>query len=403
MAARGKASYPLLSYQPLRLLYQLYRVFKLLASLPLWFLLYLVPALRPHPEWTFKQALMARMVRAVVHTQSAVGITQTLSLKPGSEGSRFETITPFDAHLYQGPLASAPHVRPATIGGTWYPAKPTVNDPFQQGRIFLLLHGGAFVQGDGRQDWSGHEAKTLLETASGGTGAAVFAPQYRLSSYSNSDKGSNPFPAALQDCLTSYLYLTRTLGVPPRRLVLAGDSAGGNLVIALLRYLEGPGRNIPDLAELPLPVCAVAVAPWVDPLVSLGSDTVYTSRAQFSTDLLPTSFLRWGALAYTAGIDADGDEVLPYIKPLGHPFRTSVPLFVSLGELEMLEGAGTAWVEDVRRQGGCPWLEVSYEPRALHDTILVGDKVGWDESAKGVGRRIGDFISRVQAGQAGGQ
>lgn len=56
-------------------------------------------------------------------------------------------------------------------------------------------------------------------------------PQYRLASDS-----STRFPAAMQDGLTAYMYLLGQ-GVSPRDIVLSGDSAGANLVVALVRYL----------------------------------------------------------------------------------------------------------------------------------------------------------------------
>lgn len=73
--------------------------------------------------------------------------------------------------------------------------------------------------------------------------------QYRLASR------AHPFPAAVQDFLTAYQYVLGH-GVPPRDLVLTGDSAGANLVLALLRYLAAQG--------LPQPGGAVAFSPWVE-------------------------------------------------------------------------------------------------------------------------------------------
>lgn len=66
----------------------------------------------------------------------------------------------------------------------------------------------------------------------------VFMPQYRLSSHANCQ-----FPAALQDAMTSYCYLTQELGVSGSKIILSGDSAGGNLVLALLRYLADSGER----------------------------------------------------------------------------------------------------------------------------------------------------------------
>jgi acetyl esterase/lipase len=389
-------SFPLVSRQPLRLLYQLFGALGVLFRLPFWCLQALMPGWRPNRAWTFKQTLMANLTHAIVDIYSNVSITETHTLDAGKEGDRFETVEPFEADVYRGPLLSAPDVKPATIGGTWFPAKPA---SASTGRVFLSIHGGAFVLGDGRTGYSGYMATTLLETA-GSADDAVFVPQYRLSSHVGGSQPANPFPAALQDVLTAYLHLTQRLGVASNRIVLVGDSAGGNLVIGLLRFLEAFSAENSSLATKPC--CAVLIAPWVDPLSSLGQD-------RSPTDYLPVSFLRWGARAYAAGTGilevvsetgatgkADADALLPYIKPLGHPFRTSVPIFVSLGELEMLKPAGAAWAQEMTEEAGCPWVEVSYEANAVHDTLLMGGIIGWDQSARAVGARAGEFIKKAE-------
>lgn len=78
-----------------------------------------------------------------------------------------------------------------------------------------------------------------------------------------------PWPCALQDCLAGYLYLIQPpkdaphKAVDPKHIVLAGDSAGGGIAIALLCLLR-------DL-ELPLPSSAVLISPWVDLTESMPS------------------------------------------------------------------------------------------------------------------------------------
>lgn len=80
---------------------------------------------------------------------------------------------------------------------------------------------------------------------------SVEAPQY-------------PFPCAIQDCLAAYLYLTNPPPgaqhnpVDPKNIVLAGDSAGGGLVLALLQILrDTEGLTLPAGAVLISPVCSV--------------------------------------------------------------------------------------------------------------------------------------------------
>ncbi|KAK1953690.1 alpha/beta-hydrolase [Colletotrichum sublineola] len=380
MAITQGENFPILSYQPLRLFYQLYGAVSILFCMPVWCIKALIPACRPHPKWNFKQTLMAQLTRKIIDLYSNLGITEKHTLIPGKDGDRFQSIEPFPSHLYCGPLASKPNVKPTTVGGTWFPDKPDVEKGFD-GAVVLHIHGGAFVLGDGRTGYCGFIAKTLIDNAGV---SAVFAPQYRLSSYG---AAGNPFPAALQDVLTSYLYLIQTLGIPTHRIVLCGDSAGGNLVIALLRYLDMVGQDIGP----GLPHCAVLVAPWVNPLASLGPDSVYKQHKHWSTDYLPVSFLRWGAKVYSFGMS---EETLPYVTPLGNPWITKVPIFVSMGEVEILETDGTAWCRQMQDMGN--HVTVLYEKHAVHDTLLMGAIIGWSESARYVAERIGEFINQIK-------
>jgi acetyl esterase/lipase len=117
----------------------------------------------------------------------------------------------------------------------------------------LIVFIGAYVIGDGRQDDCGFAAKNLLAHTSA---THVLCPQYRLA--------SNPgcrFPAQLQDAVTSLLYLLETMNVPASQITISGDSAGGNLCLALLRYIaDNPNAAVPS------PGCAFLWSPWVDPV-----------------------------------------------------------------------------------------------------------------------------------------
>lgn len=388
MATFASTKHPWVAYQPMRLVYQLACTTAILFRLPLWLTIALVPSLRPRRQWTFLQTLTAKIARAAVGMTATIGITEPVSLAPGPEGDRFELIPPFPGAptAYTGALAPSPAARPAPVGAVWYPAKPslpptaattstsstsTLPRPVPL-KIALHVHGGGFVVGQARPDYNGFAATTLLAHAGVD---AVLAVSYRLSGY-GAAPASNPFPAALQDVLTVYLHLTRTLGVAPAQVVLVGDSAGGNLVLALLRYLEearGGGGGGGDDDQRP--AGAVLVAPWVNPLAALGPDAVYTRSPHWGTDFLPVSLLRWGARTY-------GGEALrgnPYVTFVGHPFATRVPLLVVLGEAEVLQTDGVRWVAEMQAVAGNE-VELHFEGHAPHDTFLLGPTLGWEAS-----------------------
>jgi hypothetical protein len=65
-------TYPLYSYQPLRLAYKVYDALLLTAKLPGWIVAAAIPALRPLSQWTFKQAITSRILRAGFHNKAVI-------------------------------------------------------------------------------------------------------------------------------------------------------------------------------------------------------------------------------------------------------------------------------------------------------------------------------------------
>lgn len=99
------------------------------------------------------------------------------------------------------------------------------------------------VTGEGRSGDYGALANNLLNLD---CVDAVFSVQYRLSGYGK----VNPFLAALQDILTAYIYLRNSCKIPARSLVIAGNSSGANIAVALVRYFQ---EFMPRLG----PLCAL--------------------------------------------------------------------------------------------------------------------------------------------------
>jgi acetyl esterase/lipase len=170
---------------------------------------------------------------SAVYHLSAVQNKTPLPLTPQKEKERFIVLQPASETYYKGPLLSE-DVKPGDVGATWYPAPLSANSDLTSATVVLHIHGGAFVVGDGRTEATGYLASCLLKHT---PATHVFAPQYRVSTLP-ANKTSNPFPAALQDSLSAYLYLIKTLKISPKNIIIGGDSAGGNLAIAILRYIS---------------------------------------------------------------------------------------------------------------------------------------------------------------------
>ncbi|KAL9094922.1 MAG: hypothetical protein Q9165_002872 [Trypethelium subeluteriae] len=376
-----------ITYQPFKALWVLFAVSTTLIRLPLWTLLYLVPSLRPNPHWTLRQALGTRLVRLVLYQSSLVQVKTPTSLTPGAEKSRFITIDPSSSprstSLFKGILTSDPAIRPLPLGATWYPRAPTPSEAASTSTFTVLhLHGGAFVLGDGRTSDAGFAAKSFL-SARGAAVGHVLAPQYRLSS----NRGGR-FPAALQDAVSAYTHLVRELGVPAERVVVSGDSAGGNLVIALLRYLAEFGEEV----GLEQPGAAWLWSPWVDPMAARDPMAVKRNPRQ-GTDFLTSGFGYWGAWSY---VPAEGAKVEPgneYVGALGKPFATRTPIWVQTGSAEVLYEEDKAFAEQMKGIDGNT-VECHVVQHAPHDICLIGHLLGWGDQALECAKRAGEFVRR---------
>ncbi|KAJ7188711.1 hypothetical protein C8R46DRAFT_1205850 [Mycena filopes] len=134
-------------------------------------------------------------------------------------------------------------------------------------RCILYAHGGGYYFGSVDQE------RYSIQRHARKINGRVFAINYRLAP-------QYPFPCALQDLVAAYLYLIRPppgashRPVNPAHLVVAGDSAGGGLTLALLQVLRDTG--------LPLPAGGVLISPWCDLTHSFPS--IHTNTA---TDVIP--------------------------------------------------------------------------------------------------------------------
>ena len=354
-----------------RIVWTIIAISATLAQLPFWLVLYALPLLRPHPKWTLSQAIKNRLLRSYVQHRSEMEAPTLVRLEPGAEKERFVLIDPSEKDVYRGALA-ATDIKPETTGGIWFPVLHNPDSGFER-NVVLYCHGGAFVLGEGRPADCGF----ALEQLSDNFNADVFSLSYRLSG-----NPGQPFPAALQDLVTAYRYLL-DIEISAKRIILAGDSCGGNLVVALLRYIAD------NTGVLPQPAAAVLCSPWLD-LASARDPTIVDTHRNSTTDYLPGIFTAWGANAYAPasmhGVDA-------YTSPRNHPFRTGTPLWICVGGVEILCDQGVGFAEKMKAMGNS--VEIHIEPYATHALLGAGNRSGFTAEAENAARLAGKWLADI--------
>ncbi|KAI6092399.1 alpha/beta-hydrolase [Hypoxylon rubiginosum] len=323
------------SKQPFKALYTAFFVLKLIILIPLLFLRYSVRSARPDPEWSLRVSVTGGIVREVFRywTQTRATMMDSVEASHRKAIGQFALAEVADASMYTG-LLTPGTTKPAPVGGLWFPGPPTQQTDLRHEKVVLHFPGGAFVLAWGTAE-SGKDVASIMAQHLKAT--RTFYAQYRVSA-----DDSTRFPAALQDLVTFYHYVL-SLGIDPKNIILSGDSAAGNLVVGLLRYLEDL-RHVRGSPQLPLPGGAMIWSPWVDISTEAGQDYIKSRNSEM--DFLVPSLLQWGVDAYFPKGSRTSD-VMPFISPLHHPFKTSVPLFVNAGRNEAFFDSAKAFATEM--------------------------------------------------------
>ena len=183
------------------------------------------------------------------------------------------------------------------------------------GRTILYLHGGAYTAGSPRS-----HRPMVARIAEAARAIAVVA-DYRLGP-------EHRFPAAVEDALAVYRALLEA-GAEPAELVVAGDSAGGGLAMALALSLGGEG--------LPQPAGYFVISPWTD-LTQSGAS--YAVKAAVDP-MISKAGLDEQALAYLGGLDPRD----PLASPVLGDFSGVAPVLIQTGSEEALLSDSTRLAE----------------------------------------------------------
>lgn len=221
---------PVWSFQPFKMVCTVAFLAKGMLELSVLSLYYIPKQLRPLPEWGYRLSLTTAALRTLFQYFTAIRYQRPRQLEPGKTGERFVLIEPPRASLFTGVL-SPKSVKPEPVGTVWFPAPPQKDAQ----KVVIQFSGGGFVLG-----WDPSEAGQRVANilADNFEATNTLYVQYRLAG------PETHFPAQVQDALTAYNYVL-SLGIPPENIFLNGDSAGGNIVLGLLRYLETTQTGLP--------------------------------------------------------------------------------------------------------------------------------------------------------------
>jgi acetyl esterase/lipase len=207
--------------------------------------------------------------------------------------------------------------RPLEVAGR--PAEWVLAPGADPAHRVLYIHGGAFIAG------SPNSHRTITSRWSELASAAVLAIDYRL-------MPENPRRAGIEDCRAAYRWILEHGPAgpgAPQRLYVSGDSAGGNLSLALSNWARDQGLRQPD--------AVVALSPLTDSSYSgasipgnLATDTMLGPL--FGSLLrIPRPVLSWLYLLENRYRPVD-----PEVSPVFDDLSRLPPTLLQVSEAEML-------------------------------------------------------------------
>ena len=207
--------------------------------------------------------------------------------------------------------------------------------------IIFYLHGGGYCFGS-----SLTTHKVGLTKLAKQTGSVCYSVDYRLAP-------EHQYPAALDDALTAWKHIVSQN--PNCNIILAGDSAGGGLSLALMMYLRDNNEQLPD--------GLVLFSPWTD--LTCSRET-YETKAKFDP-MFTTNMTKDSANIY---VPEDVKKTDPYISPLYGNFTNLPRTLVLVGGNEILLDDSRLFAQKAEKSGVD--IEIDIWPSMFHDWWLFG-------------------------------
>lgn len=203
--------------------------------------------------------------------------------------------------------------------------------------------------------------------------ASILSLEYSLSP-------ENVWPKARDEAMEAYQYLTDTIGIPSSKIVMAGDSAGGNLVTIMLLTIKYQMHRLQ-------PAGAALFSPWVDL-------TVNQTR-------LAVSYIEYYIPNFKGLSEMSRLSVLrnPLISPVFGDFSNTCPMFLAYGENELLRASIENFMLNLETDG------ISVTPlmgeKGLHVSMIFSYIATSKETFEKEFKKITDWIASIMAGSSG--
>lgn len=258
------------------------------------------------PTWNWSVELCTQVLKVLV--------TTALEMRSVQEARRY-----LNSVVVTSPVLSEFQITPVletSFRGNWFINRSSFSD-----LTLLYLHGGGY-------SFYPQSYENLIALVTRAAKARTFALDYRLTP-------EHQFPAQLDDALNAYRWLLAS-GIEPTNLVVGGDSAGGNLTLALLLAL----REL----NLPPPALALALSPATD----------------FQAEIVDSDsdWLDARALLHWANWFCSSTErTTPLVSPLRANLRGLPPIYIQAGRAEILFASIQAFADHAAHQAANVVLE----------------------------------------------
>ncbi|KAG0340405.1 hypothetical protein BG000_012053 [Podila horticola] len=236
--------------------------------------------------------------------------------------------------------------------------------------VMFAIHGGGMVLGDALMFLGNYKAWMKEMQKNHNLKIGVLSVEYSMSP-------EGPFPGALNECVAAYRHLVQVQGINPKRIVMCGDSAGGNLCLTTALKVRD------DYPDVGLPAGQVLFSPWVmcpKPLKDNPDDYITNHGGRLFME------------AYTQNLASVQSS--PYASPIQVPTLAGMPrMLIFIGGVEVLRPSIESFVVKARAEG--VHVETELREGQAHDYCLIeeisGVKVKRESEAK-----IGRFVAQIR-------